>query len=268
MTRTQKIIKYCAIAFGLFLAVSIIGGIVSAVASLSSLFVGSSDLGEMKTYSVSENIEYLDIDISAASFEIKNGEAFSVESNHKYLSVEEENDTLIISEKKQIFGFNPGGVKIILTVPDGKIFEDVVMNTGAGRVDIESLSSDTLHLEFGAGAVEIDSLTAESNAEISGGAGKMTINGGELHNLDMEMGAGKLNLTSKITGKCKLACGVGSTKLVLKGSREDYKIELEKGLGSADIDGESISDDTVYGTGNNKISVTGGVGSVKITFEK
>ena len=53
MTSTQKIIKYCAIAFALFLAVSIIGGIVSAVASLSFISGGKHDVGDMNTYAIS-----------------------------------------------------------------------------------------------------------------------------------------------------------------------------------------------------------------------
>ena len=37
MTTAQKIIKYCAIAFAVFLIVSIIGGIVGAVTSVPAL---------------------------------------------------------------------------------------------------------------------------------------------------------------------------------------------------------------------------------------
>ena len=43
MTTAQKIIKYCAIAFAVFLIVSIIGGIVGAVASVP-LLVSDGDL--------------------------------------------------------------------------------------------------------------------------------------------------------------------------------------------------------------------------------
>ena len=56
---------------------------------LTGIFGGGDAAGEMKSYTVNENIENLDIDISAAALEIKNGKDFSVESNHNYLKVKE-----------------------------------------------------------------------------------------------------------------------------------------------------------------------------------
>ena len=83
MTTAQKIIKYCAIAFAVFLIVSIIGGIVGAVTSVPALV--SDGRGEMETYAVTETVKNLEIDLSGARLEIKTGDRFSVESDHKYL---------------------------------------------------------------------------------------------------------------------------------------------------------------------------------------
>ena len=76
MTSTQKIIKYCAIAFALFLAVSIIGGIVSVVASLSFISGGKHDVGDMNTYAISDTVDDLEIDLAAAQLEIVSGDKF------------------------------------------------------------------------------------------------------------------------------------------------------------------------------------------------
>ena len=86
MTSAQRIIKYCALAFAVFLSVSIIGGIISMFVCLTGIFGGDDATGEMQSYTVNENIENLDIDISAATLEIKNGKDFSVESNHNSVS--------------------------------------------------------------------------------------------------------------------------------------------------------------------------------------
>ena len=47
MTTAQKIIKYCAIAFAVFLIVSIIGGIVGAVAAGTLVGRDGDGVGEM-----------------------------------------------------------------------------------------------------------------------------------------------------------------------------------------------------------------------------
>ena len=94
----------------------------------------------------------------------------------------------------------------------------------------------------------------------------MTINGGGLANLDFDMGVGKVVLTSALTGEGKIDYGVGELSLTLIGSAEDYRIELDKGIGEALLDGQKMADDTVYGQGKNTLEIDGGVGSMNIRF--
>ena len=54
--------------------------------------------------------------------------------------------------------------------------------------------------------------------------------------------------------------------MILLGSKDDYKIELDKGIGEATLEGESLKDDSVYGSGENKIDIDGGVGAINIDF--
>ena len=99
MTAVQKVIKYCAIAFAIFLIVSIFSGIIGAVSGLSFVFGGSKDaVGEMKTFAIDGEVSILDIDLSAAQLEIRTGKEFSVESNHKYLNVKNAEGTLTVNE--------------------------------------------------------------------------------------------------------------------------------------------------------------------------
>ena len=120
MTSLQRIIKYCAVAFAIFLIVTIIGGICGAIGMLSGFFggwvSGENAAGEMRTYAVSGSVENLDLEIGAAALDIVTGDRFSLESNHKYLSVKEENHTLKISEEKMTWllretcDMTPGGI--------------------------------------------------------------------------------------------------------------------------------------------------------------
>lgn len=81
------------------------------------------------------------------------------------------------------------------------------------------------------------------------------------------MGVGELNLTSELSGKSSIDYGVGETNLVLIGTADDYRIELDKGIGEATLDGIKMGDDSVYGAGNNTIEIDGGVGELKIIFK-
>lgn len=268
MTSWQKAIKYAAMAFAIFLAVSIIAGIVGALAGLDLIFgrEKESTAGEMKTYEISGEIDQLDIEIGAADFRIKYGDEFRVESNLNGLNVQEKNGRLTITEKDH-FGLTYNSeVKLDLYIPEGTVFDKADITTGAGLVTIGELTADTLKLELGAGKVEIDSLTALRNSEIHGGAGEITIRGGALSDLDLDMGVGELNLTSELTGECDLDCGVGASYIVLLGSEEDYRIEIDKGLGEAVINGHQAVNSQTYGSGRTEIDVDGGVGKIEISF--
>ena len=107
MTTLQKVIKYLALAFAIFLTVSIVGGILSAVGLLGSLFSDDDAewgdvIGETKTYTVSSEISDLNIQINAADFYIKEGNSFSVESNLKNLEVDEKNGCLTLKDLTKI----------------------------------------------------------------------------------------------------------------------------------------------------------------------
>ncbi len=270
MTSVQKAIKYLAMAFAIVLSVSIIGGICSALSSVSFIFSkGEKDaVGEMQTYQVNGEISSLDIEINAAKLEIVQGDQFSVESNHKYISVSSDSGKLRINETRRIASLSSEAAVIKLTVPSGFVFDEADIETGAGKVTIDSLSADIVDITLGAGKATVENLVANSRAEIEGGTGLLTVNGGSLNNLNLEMGVGSLTFKSRIEGNSSLDLGVGEAKLILLGNREDYCIELDKGLGEARLEGESMRDDSVYGAGSNRLSIDGGVGAVNIEFSE
>lgn len=247
MTTAQKIIKYCAIAFAVFLIVSIIGGIVGAVASVPLLVSDGDGIGEMKTYAVTEAVKNLEIDLRGARLEIKTGDRFAVESDHKYLKVENADGTLAIKEDRPAFGFYSEGAQVTLMIPDNFTFDKAAVSTGAGTV-------------------KIDTLTATTRASINSGAGELRIGGGELAGLDLNIGVGEADLESRLTGNCSIDYGVGELNLTLTGTPDDYCITLEKGVGKATLDGAKMSDDVVYGDGEASIEIDGGVGDMKIEF--
>ncbi len=268
MTTWQKTVKYLALALAIFITVSIFSGICGAIASLSFLFGHRDSSGELTSYSVDGTVEELIIDISAAELSIQTGDKLRIDSNHKYLEVKESSGKLIVSEEQKWFASHPEGIRVEIYIPEGVHFENADMQTGAGSVKIDALSADVLELQLGAGEVQIEKLTATKKTKIEGGAGELTIREGMLQNLDLDMGVGELNLTGKILGKSHLAYGIGEANVTLLGTADDYRIELDKGIMSAKLEGESIHGDSVYGSGNNQIEIDGGIGELSITFQE
>ncbi len=223
-------------------------------------------VGETKTYEIASEIQSLDVRINAADFVIEQGDRFSVESNLKYLSVSERNGVLtIVEEQKNDIHYTDAALK--LCVPKDIVFEEVDITVGAANLTTDSLSANSVELNLGAGKVQFECLNAYSDADIEGGTGQITIASGTLNDLTLEMGVGELDLNVTLLGDCDLKFGVGESNLTLIGSKNDYKVDIEKGIGSISVDGKAISDFDSSANGQNNIKVEGGVGAVNIVFK-
>ena len=224
-------------------------------------------LDNLQTYEITSDIQSLDVKINAADFKIKYGDKFSVESNLKYLSVSEKNGVLtIVDEAKS--NSNYSNAILTLYIPNGIVFDNAHVTTGAAKLTANTLSANSLKLKLGAGDVRFESLNATLNADIKGGAGQITIASGTLNNLTLEMGMGELDLNVALLGNSNLEFGVGKSNLTLIGSKDDYKVNIEKGLGSISVDGKNVSDFGDSGNGQNYIHIEGGVGTIHIAFQE
>lgn len=284
MTTVQKIIKYLALAFAMFIIVTIVSSILFGVyifGNIIGLVKGEyedynplvemaidtetnisniSDIGD-----ISGEITVLKLDIGAVNLEIKKGDTLKVESNNDYISCKQNHNEFIIKEKtRRFFNINNKNNDLILYVPDDMIFDKVNLEAGAGKIEIESLKTEDLTFVLGAGKVTINELIVSNRAKIDGGAGKTEILSGEIHNLDFELGIGENIINAKLTGKNELEAGVGSVKVRLTDGIENYTIKAHKGIGSITIDGKQASDDMEYGKGSTYIKIEGGIGSIDI----
>lgn len=268
MSSLQKIIKYMATSFALFLAFSIISGIVYGISSLENLFDNNDNeiTRKLKDLKINTNASVLNIDVSSANLKIKEGNSLKAETNNKYIKIKQEKNRLSIIEKENHLFSNNKNKELIIYIPSDFVFDYVDITTGASKVNVDKISTEKLDLELGAGKVDINQLIVLDNTEIEGGAGKITIKDGDIHNLDLEMGIGSLSLTSKLTGNSHIDAGVGKINLNLLGTLDDYKISIDKGIGSATLAGNNMNNDTLYGTGNNIIEIDGGIGSINIDF--
>lgn len=266
MSRVQRIIKYLATAFALFLSLSIISSIIYGLSFVGGMFDNDKQSSDLKELKINNSALILDIDVSSSNISVKQGNTLKVETNNKYIHTNQYKNKLYIKEKKHnLFSKNDDN-KLTVYVPKDFIFDLVDIKTGASKLNISTLNTKKLSLNLGAGKVKVNNLNVTNSADIEGGAGEIVIEASSINNLDLDMGASKLLLNSKLTGNSEIDAGVGKMDLLLIGSLNDYNITLDKGIGSASINDSNMENDKTYGIGTNKIDIDGGVGSINIDF--
>ena len=224
-------------------------------------------LSESWTYAAEGEITSLNIRIGAADFRLRAGDAFAVESNLKYLSVSEQGGTLVLDEDTKP-NSNYKDAFLYLTVPRGAQLDRVDIKTGAAEISVDALDCKTLDMKLGAGDVSFAYLAVSAEADIEGGAGKITVSDGSIRDLDLEMGVGELDLTVALLGDCDLEFGVGESKIALLGDKDRYCIEIDKGIGPVFVDGVKVTDFGTSGSGENHIEISGGLGEIRLTLEE
>lgn len=271
MSQAQKVIKYVAIAFAMLLIVGIISGIASGlyyIVGVNYIPNGSDGEGNMIAEKIDGEVSSLNIELKSVCLTVVTGESFGVETDSSHLQFSKEGETLKIKETG--ISFFRSGIKetLKITVPRDFPFADVKIDSGAGVVSVDTLSAERLDFEIGAGSVLIKKLNVSSSADIEGGAGKFTVESGEIRNADIDIGVGEFLLSARLTGSSKVDCGVGRTVLTLTGSLDDYSLHIKKGIGAASVGGTQVSDGARIGNGDSSVDISGGIGSIEILFSE
>lgn len=271
MTTTQKIIKYLAIAFALFLVISIFSIIFGLsreiISSINNDKKESKLLEEYTTISNNvNNIESFKIDISNDDIEIKEGEKFEVKTNDPDVKFYHENSIVKIKSDKTFSWHlsNSSRGTIIIYLPNEFNISELDLNLGAGKIDIDKIFVETLLMDLGAGTMTAKEINVYEKATINGGAGNINIYSGTINNLNLKLGAGNASIESDLTGSNTLTTGVGKLNLGLSRSKDNYKFDISKGLGNIILNDFDVSEDILIGDGETKIKISGAVGNIII----
>ena len=271
MTTTQKIIKYLAIAFALFLVISIFSIIFGLcreiISSINSDKKDSKLLEEYTTISNNvNNIESFKIDISNDDIEIKEGEKFEVKTNDPDVKFYHENSKVKIKTDKTFSWHlsNSSRGTIIIYLPNEFNISELDLNLGAGKIDIDKIFVEILLMDLGAGTMTAKEINVYEKATINGGAGNINIYSGTINNLNLKLGAGNASIESDLTGSNTLTTGVGKLNLGLSRSKDNYKFDISKGLGNIILNDFDVSEDILIGDGETKIKISGAVGNIII----
>jgi len=269
MNGFEKAVKACAIGLAVIIIFSIFSGIAFGFSILAHIVSGS-DSTHIKTNYDEEfvDITSLKLDLISANLTITEGDTFRVEASTEddRIEIKEKNGILELEEKKK-WGWNIDYNTIKITIPAKTILKELKIDSGAGKIEMDSINAYKLDLEEGAGVINIENSEFQTT-KISGGAGRTEIKNSTLNDLDLDTGAGEVVIKSKITGRSTIECGVGRVEVRIPNKKEEYQIQLEKGLGSILVDGEKVSGDTIIGNGQNRLKIEGGIGSIELSFEE
>ena len=275
MTTAQKVIKYLATAFAVFLIITIISAILGggyALLSALGLIHTNKDIVTENLKVISKEVKEvttLKIDLAYTNLDIKTGDDFKVETNNSKITFEENNGSVKIKEEnRNLLNNNNMSSNLIIYIPEDMIaIDETKIQTGAGKINIEKLNTQSLYLELGAGNVYIENVIATGETKIDGEVGKTELKYCEINNLKANLGMGEFIFSGKLTGKSEIDSGVGAINIDLIDNKNNYKIDVSKGLGNVTLDGQKLETDRVYGIGENYLDIDGGIGEIKIDFE-
>lgn len=259
MTSSQRIIKGFAIGLAVLIILSICNLIISIFVGFDFFFGDDNKTYDYNTYKVAE-VTDVDISIGAASLYIKQGEEFKIEIPD-FMEYEISNTKLYIKDPSKRIKNKKASITV--SIPYDELLESLVINGGAGNIEIDTIAANEVIFKLGAGNVKIDKIDAYDKIKVDGGAGDFRIKSGTLANADIDMGIGNFDINASLSGRNSIEMGVGNLNIKLLDDIDNYTFDIDKGIGSATINGKSVSKG-IIGNGDTLIKIDGGVGNIKI----
>ena len=208
----------------------------------------------------------LDIDMTSGSLTFETGAAFDIRYDSSVIRVNRNGTDVVIENDHS----NPSAgerkrMDVVVTVPANHTFDDVEIELGAGKLITRALRTRTLELEMGAGSATLEGLVATDSADIQNGAGAFTIKSGALNNLTLQCGAGATQVKAALTGASRVTAAVGAVDIQLDGRESDYTVAFQMGLGACYYNNEKIARGGAFGSGPNRVDISGGFGVMRVT---
>lgn len=272
MNGIQKVIKYCAMAFALFLAVSIFGAIVAGVTGLAVGVTGIKQITD-NTERTDLSQQYTETEISDlgihtvyvdcnADITVRRGTILSIEAtdvatdyeikctNGKFSIVQDR--TGISIDWDWLFDLGNVTVQetVVVTVPESFDARQIVVNSGSGKVIVEDIEAKELKIDSGSGAVVAERLEAELLL-IDSGSGRVTVNDVIAGETRMDTGSGGVTIENGLLGRLNLNSGSGT---ILMNAIEAKDVVLDSGSGSVTIKGV-LSGNCDFETGSGSLSI-------------
>lgn len=143
--------------------------------------------------------------------------------------------------RKHIYQEN--GVQIKILLPQGKRFSEIVLETGAGTINLEraELFGERIRIRTGAGSVKTGYVQANEMLAIEVGAGSVELKDARSKLTTVNCGAGHFAMHGVVAEELAIDCGVGKCQIDLEGNESDYDYAISCGIGEVSVNGNKIN---------------------------
>lgn len=279
MTGFQKFIKYAAIAFGIYLSITI----VLVLLGIARGFVGASrndefkdltrDREEYRTENITrtyENIKNLEINVEETELIIRNGDTFRIDGTNipDRMEIKQDGDRLKVSDEELPSDFSDENMVVTIYVPENIKLDTIDLEINYVPADIQKLNTANLKLDIYNNYCEIDEIIAD-NMEFKNEEGNIDIYDAEIGRLLFDSESGVEDVSLDITGNAEINLEYSYTDMNLIGAQEDYQISTRNQSGNIYVDGETITSNAeTWGSGNTKINLDNVHADIFITFRE
>ena len=248
---------------------------------------------------VGQEIDSLDLNIDVGEFTVQIGGEFRVEAYdfRDSMRCEVRNGTLFVDEGEWegFFGiWNEGSNNknpyIVLTVPEGTVFEKVKYDVGVGsmmtgeitaksvEIDVDAgyffgellNATDKMKVDVDAGSAVVQSSSCQGRLTVDVDAGEAILSGFVSSAVDFDVDAGSAYYEGTISGDWKADCDVGNIELCLEGEETLYNYVVDNDLGNVNIGGQNFGNLSENIHIKNGAAFTGKIdcdlGSVSVSF--
>ncbi len=279
MTGFQKFIKYAAIAFGIYLSITI----VLVLLGIAREFVEASrndefrdlvrDREEYHTENITrnyENIKRLEVNVEETELIIRNGDTFRIEGTNipDKMKIEQNGDTLKVSDEELPSSFSDENMVVTIYIPEDVKLDNIDLEINYMSADIQKLNTRNLTLDIYNNYCEIDEIIAD-NMEFKNEEGNIDIYDAEIGRLLFDSESGVEDVSLDITGNAEINLEYSYTDMNLIGKQEDYQISTKNRSGNIYIDGETITSNAeTWGSGSTKINLDNVNADISIYFRE
>lgn len=279
MTGFQKFIKYAAIAFGIYLSITI----VLVLLGIARGFVGASrndefrdlvrDREEYHTEDITrnyENIKRLEVNVEETELIIRNGDSFRIEGTNipDRMEIEQDGDTLKVSDEELPSSFSDENMVVTIYIPEDVKLDNIDLEINYVSADIQKLNATNLKLDVYSNYCEIDKIIVD-NMEFKNEEGNIDIYDAEIGRLLFDSESGVEDVSLDITGNAEINLEYSYTDMNLIGTQEDYQINTKNQSGNIYIDGTTItSNSETLGSGNAKVNLDNVHADIFISFRE
>lgn len=270
MNGIQKVIKYCAMAFAVFLSVVIFGAIVAAATGVVAGVTGVNALLEEKErinlseqYSEEEikELGITDIFIDCnAEIVVERGEVLAIKARNvtEDYSIQCVNGKLSIVQDSPGSGFHwifPFGDltekgQVLVTIPESFVSEQMTIYSGSGTVSLTDVTAGHLDIGSGSGKVAVANVTADT-FYVDSGSGPVSFTNAQASETILDTGSGSVTVEGATLGKLSLNSGSGSVHLKTVAAED---VVVDSGSGSVEIAGR-VTGACAFKTGSGSVSV-------------